>query len=95
MMGEEFDWREAESEYKVSLHEEVCCTDCNKVVHNHFDCPACDTDRAATSRYAEMRTGVVFNCHECSAEFGVVDVSGPKIHIDRIVQETYPEVMES
>lgn len=48
---------------------EMCCDECNDVVHNHFDCPVCISENAGTDVYDDIYEYDEFCCQECKAEF--------------------------
>jgi hypothetical protein len=37
------------TEYKLKFDVEICCKECNEVIHVHFDCPICNTKNASTN----------------------------------------------
>lgn len=54
---------------KIEFYSEICCGECNDIVYNHFDCPACNKKYAGTSIYMEPYDITEFSCEECGAEF--------------------------
>lgn len=61
-------------ETTVELYPEICCEECNSVIHNHFSCPSCHDEYAGTDIYTEWeRNGVTFKCEECETKFTVID----------------------
>lgn len=57
--------------YKITFYEEICCEDCNEVIHNHFTCPICKEKYAGTTLYSkvELEYDKDFECEECGAKF--------------------------
>jgi len=59
---------------KTEFYPEICCDECNDVIHNHFDCPVCKHKYAGTSMYGEMDSYYTeFSCEECEAEFKLLE----------------------
>lgn len=57
------------SRYKIDFQPETHCDYCNEFVHNHFDCPVCNTKSASTSIYGEYWDVDEFECEKCKAKF--------------------------
>lgn len=58
----------------VEVIPEICCDDCNSVIHNHMEtCPACNDYYASTSAYGELNIGQEFECENCGAKFKLTD----------------------
>lgn len=54
---------------KIEFYPEICCEDCNEIIHNHFDCPVCNKQDAGTSIYGEPWDETEFRCENCDAKF--------------------------
>ena len=54
---------------KIKFYSEICCEECNSIIHNHFDCPACKEEYAGTSMYIEPYDETEFYCENCRTEF--------------------------
>lgn len=68
---------------KLEFYPEVCCEECNEVVHNHFDCPVCDSSGGfeGTSMFHIIdeeyyHRGDGFSCEDCDTEFILDTVTG-------------------
>lgn len=62
----------------VKIHEEVCCSRCESVVHTHFDCPNCNDSRTVypgTSVHATISEGRSFTCQDCGTKYRCTDRS--------------------
>jgi transcription elongation factor Elf1 len=60
----------------VKYFAEICCDECNDVIHNHFDCPQCGTEYAGTDIYGEIDYDYKFvTCQECHHEFQILDLN--------------------
>lgn len=77
--------------FKITYYAEVCCDECNSIIHNHLDyCPICKKDYASTSAYHEISfddTGIY--CEECGTYFSIL-----KIESMELTLETSKEVNE-
>ena len=62
---------------KIEFYPEICCDECNNVIHNHMDCPACKDNYAPTNCYDNMyySLGFEIKCESCKAKFKVVKES--------------------
>lgn len=68
----------------VNLYQELCCDECNDVIHNHFDCPACDTIFAGTNMYHQIDSDdKEFSCENCKAVFNIIKINGNAITIEQ------------
>ena len=54
---------------KAKFYPEICCKECNEVIHNHFDCPVCKEEMAGTDMYLSMDHFKEFSCQECHSKF--------------------------
>ncbi len=57
---------------KLSIYPEMCCEECRETIHNHFDCPSCNTLRAPTDVYMsvyELDVGDEIECEVCESQF--------------------------
>lgn len=60
----------------ISFYIEICCDECNSVIHNHMYCPSCEHSYAGTSAYGEidyMDVGDTISCEECNAAFILIE----------------------
>jgi len=66
------------SRYEVKWYIELCCELCHEPIHNHFDCPICETKRAGTSMYGDVVYYIdePFSCEECGTTFRIVEYYG-------------------
>lgn len=66
---------------KIELYREYCCDVCNKIIHNHIDCPICGKEYASTDAYYDIyeracEAEVIIQCEECSARFKLINKKG-------------------
>ena len=57
---------------KTNIYQEICCDVCGDTIHNHFDCPVCNTERGyqGTDQYSYILSDVdKIKCEECNTEF--------------------------
>lgn len=59
---------------KINICSEICCEECNEIVHNHFDCPLCEKKRAS-GNFIDLNKEkpCILKCNECGAEFITTD----------------------
>lgn len=70
---------------EVNLYQELCCDECNDVIHNHFDCPACGKFFASTSAYGQIDDDdKEISCEDCGAEFKIIKYGYNWIELERI-----------
>lgn len=67
--------REFENEIEIQVYPEVCCGECNDIIHNHIDCPICKNDYAGTNQYGELHGEKELSCSECGTVFQKVSES--------------------
>lgn len=63
---------------KLNIYPEICCEECNEVIHNHFDCPQCKTDYAGTNRHISLDLldiGDILVCEVCLAKFKLIQTA--------------------
>lgn len=60
--------------HTVHYVAEPCCRQCPDEIHNHFDCPACETLDAGTTAYFRLCAGDMFECQHCQTAFTVVEI---------------------
>lgn len=73
--------------YEVEIDAEICCEECNEIIHNHLDeCPICKTKFASTSGYSNLdEPGFeenIIQCDECNSYFKLVQnrwYNSPKV----------------
>lgn len=56
---------------RLKVYPEICCEECNFVVHNHIDCPVCGGDYAETGNFDYINPEDKVYC-ECGACFELV-----------------------
>ena len=64
---------------KIEFYPEICCDECNDVIHNHMDCPECKKEYAGTDVYIDLDArdeGETISCEECKAEFKLIKKQG-------------------
>jgi len=68
--------------YSVEIYFELCCDLCMGIIHNHFDCPICETKYADTDAYHELIPSSnenyidgddMFSCGVCGSQFKLID----------------------
>jgi hypothetical protein len=68
---------------EIEYYGELCCEECNEIIHNHFEeCPACGKRGAGTDVYGgmyEMEEGESISCEECGKGWELVKVDHDKI----------------
>ena len=60
---------------QLGLVEEICCDYCNEVIHNHIDCPVCNTKFSETDAYCNIREndiGFIMKCCKCNTKFELI-----------------------
>ena len=59
--------------FKIVFYRELCCDECNGIIHIHMDCPACEKSYAGTLSYGmeltEYAGDCTVQCEECKARF--------------------------
>lgn len=57
----------------ADYYSELCCELCMEVIHNHFDCPACEKNRAPTDAYhpIDLSYKDVIGCESCGTKFHI------------------------
>jgi len=55
---------------KTKIYAEICCDECNEIIHNHFNCPACNENNTPSSVYWQLTNDdKEIECELCGAEF--------------------------
>lgn len=57
---------------KTNINREICCDECNETIHNHFNCPVCNTvyGNEPTESYEDLDSSVKsIKCGICGSEF--------------------------
>jgi len=59
---------------QISVYGELCCEECNEIIHNHLDCPVCGKTNSASENYHDLSedTPCRLVC-ECGAIFETTD----------------------
>lgn len=63
----------------LNVYSEVCCDDCNEIIHNHFDCPGCGNAHVGSRQYYDLHEDYLDEgygllvCGECGARFECLD----------------------
>lgn len=61
---------------KIEFYPETCCDECDEVIHNHMNCPACNTKNASTDAYGEIdKYTEHVECEECNARFKLIEAA--------------------
>ncbi|MFN0177143.1 MAG: hypothetical protein ACKVU0_21050 [Saprospiraceae bacterium] len=59
--------------FSFKIKSELCCEQCGKIAHNHFECPLCGDDYAASDAYGDLSEDPDYyhsiTCEECGARF--------------------------
>lgn len=63
----------------IKIYSEVCCELCGEIIHNHLDCPVCNTKNASSDNYGSLaddfdykdgaKNKTILICEECKSEF--------------------------
>lgn len=64
---------------KLTIYPEICCEICNEVIHNHMDCPVCNTKYSDTNMYCniwDLDIGEILECEKCKAKFELINNDG-------------------
>jgi hypothetical protein len=56
-------------EVDIIAYGEICCDNCNEVIHNHMDCPVCKRSDVGTDQYCDMHYENIISCQECGSVF--------------------------
>jgi DNA-directed RNA polymerase subunit M/transcription elongation factor TFIIS len=60
-------------QFHLKIISELCCEQCGKIAHNHFECPICGDDYAASDAFGDLSEDPDFyhsiTCEECGARF--------------------------
>ncbi len=62
----------------LEIYPEICCEECNEVIHNHMDCPVCNKV-TGTSLYGDvgyLEIGETIDCETCGTPFALRSKSG-------------------
>jgi hypothetical protein len=58
----------------ISVYAELCCEECNEVIHNHLDCPICGKKYAASDNYHDLSADTPHRLEcECGSVFETTD----------------------
>lgn len=61
----------------LDIYPELCCDECQRIEHHHFDCPICGKEYAASKQYGEIEPGEggisIIECDSCDAVFTTLD----------------------
>ena len=54
----------------VNIYAETGCDECSDIIHNHIDCPVCQTNYASTDQYIELDyVETEISCKVCETKF--------------------------
>lgn len=59
----------------IEVYAEICCEECNDIIHNHIDCPVCKNEYASTGNYGYIEKTDDVYCEECGSEFKLLSDS--------------------
>jgi hypothetical protein len=65
----------AGDKFKLQVYGEICCKDCNEIIHNHIDCPVCKEQYVGTDQYCDLSSEKVVQCESCGTEFKITSKS--------------------
>jgi len=74
--------------YTVDMFSEICCDECQEVVHNHMNCPACGKEDVGTDVFCGMWEHIAeeknptIACEECDTVFNLLEYLGTEIRIE-------------
>lgn len=70
----------------VKIYAQIHGDDCNDVIHNHFDCPACKKEYASTSAYYDIGyfDDKTISCEDCGADFNIINYTGSEIELEEV-----------
>jgi hypothetical protein len=54
---------------ELDVYGEICCDLCNEIIHNHIDCPVCESDYAETDQYCDLYDETQLTCEDCGTVF--------------------------
>lgn len=57
------------SELELKIYGEICCDDCNDIIHNHLDCPVCKKDYAGSDQYIDLYDEEEISCEVCGTVY--------------------------
>lgn len=56
--------------FPIEIYPERCCEVCDEIIHNHFDCPACEKNRAGSDAFGELEEEETeITCVNCETKF--------------------------
>ena len=59
--------------FERGYYPELCCEECGDVIHNHFDCPACNKMYAGTDIFGMIdEYEKTLTCSECHVTFEII-----------------------
>lgn len=68
---------------KVKYYSELCCDLCNDIIHNHFDCPACNKKYASTSAYHQIEeSDTEIYCEDCGKYFNILNINIDELELE-------------
>jgi hypothetical protein len=87
----------------TNVYQEICCEECNEVIHNHFDCPVCNSSygNEPTDQYGYIDNYAAdIQCEKCDTVFEKVSKesswndSDVEVRIKRTIQELRDEIIK-
>jgi hypothetical protein len=54
---------------ELEVYGELCCEECNEVIHNHIDCPVCKDGYADTDQYIDLYEETQLQCEKCETVY--------------------------
>jgi len=71
--AENADHKQVGKQFCLKIKSELCCEQCGKITHNHFEYPICGDEYAASDAYGDLSEDPDFyhsiTCEECGARF--------------------------
>jgi transcription elongation factor Elf1 len=76
---------------KLKITPEICCEQCNEIIHNHFDCPNCGKQYSASDEYYKLDIydkQVTISCRNCKIQYKLVEGKPYDEEAEWIIKET-------
>jgi len=61
--------------FELGVYGEICCDDCNEIIHNHIDCPVCEKQYSSTDQYCNLSDETEISCDNCLSVFKKISES--------------------
>lgn len=56
-------------ELDLEVYAEICCDECQEIIHNHIDCPVCQSEYVATDQFCDLHDEKELTCENCGTTF--------------------------